>query len=188
MADAGRVAPDGRAPRRLAGDVLPRPVCRRGRGGHLVPGEAARAVPGSCERRSAGRLPGLRGAALQLMATHYFPDDRVHYTWDAGREPVIAVDDGDTVIVQTRDVSDNQIGPDSDVSVLAGMDDSRLYPLAGRIRANGAAPGDTLAVEILDLHTQGWGWTAILPGLGLLSDDFTEPYLRIFDLSGGDFA
>ena len=44
----------------------------------------------------------------------------------------------------------------------------------------------TLAVEILDLHTKGWGWTAILPGFGLLSEDFTEPYLRIFDLTRGD--
>jgi acetamidase/formamidase len=53
---------------------------------------------------------------------------------------------------------------------------------------SGAQPGDTLAVEILDLHTQGWGWTAILPGLGLLSDDFKDPYLRVFDLSRGDVA
>src|SRR4051794_5349235 len=124
----------------------------------------------------------------ELMATHYFPDDRVHYTWDTGHEPVLAVDDGDTVVVQTRDVSDNQIGPDSDVSVLGGLDMGRLYPLAGPIQVNGAAPGDTLAMEILDIHTQGWGWTAILSGLGLLPDDFPDPYLRIFDLSRGDFA
>jgi acetamidase/formamidase len=39
---------------------------------------------------------------------------------------------------------------------------------------------------VLDLHTEGWGWTAILPGLGLLPDDFPDPYLRIFDLSDGD--
>jgi acetamidase/formamidase len=122
------------------------------------------------------------------VATHYFPTDRVHFTWDAGHEPVIAVDDGDTVVVWSRDVSDDQIGPDSDVSVLAGLDMARLYPLAGPIYVNGAAPGDTLAIEILDIHTQGWGWTAILPELGLLSDDFPDPYLRIFDLSRGDFA
>ena len=41
---------------------------------------------------------------------------------------------------------------------------------------------------MLDLHTEGWGWTAILPGLGLLADDFPDPYLRVFDISGGDFA
>jgi acetamidase/formamidase len=54
------------------------------------------------------------------------------------------------------------------------------------VYVEGAEPGDTLAVEILDVHTKGWGWTAILPGLGLLADDFTEPYLRIFDTTPGD--
>ena len=121
-----------------------------------------------------------------MAKTHYFPSDQVHFAWHAGNEPVMTVDSGDTVVVHTRDVSDNQIGPDSTADAIAGLDWDRVYPLAGPIAVTGAQPGDTLAVEILDLHTQGWGWTAILPGLGLLSEDFTEPYLRIFDLTGGD--
>jgi acetamidase/formamidase len=121
--------------------------------------------------------------------THYLPDDeRVHFTWDTGNEPVLGIDSGDTVVVWTRDVSDNQIGPDSDTSVIAGLDWDRVYPLAGPIEVSGAEPGDTLAVEILDIRTQGWGWTAILPGLGLLPDEFPDPYLRIFDISGADVA
>jgi acetamidase/formamidase len=70
--------------------------------------------------------------------------------------------------------------------VIAGLDWDRVYPLAGPIAVKGAQPGDTLAVEILDIHTQGWGWAAILPGLGLLPDDFPDAYLRTFDLSHGD--
>jgi acetamidase/formamidase len=121
-----------------------------------------------------------------MPKTHYFPSDQVHFTWDAGNAPVLTVDSGDTVVVHTRDVSDNQIGPDSTVDVIAGLDWDRVYPLAGPIAVDGAKAGDTLAIEVLDLHTQGWGWTAILPGLGLLSDDFPDPYLRIFDLTAGD--
>ena len=49
-----------------------------------------------------------------------------------------------------------------------------MYPLAGPIAVEGAAPGDTLVVEILDIQTRGWGWTAVLPGLGLLADDFPD--------------
>ena len=122
------------------------------------------------------------------MATHYFPEDQVHFTWDAGNEPVITIASGDTVVITTRDVSDNQIGPDSDASVIDGLNWDRVYPLAGPIAVEGAAPGDTLAVEILDLRTRGWGWTAILPGLGLLADDFPDAYLKIFDISTGDYA
>ncbi len=121
-----------------------------------------------------------------MAKTHYFPSDEVHFTWDAGNAPVLTIDSGDTVVVHTRDVSDNQIGPDSTVDVIAGLDWDRVYPLAGPIAVDGAQPGDTLAIEVLDLHTQGWGWTAILPGLGLLADDFPDAYLRIFDLTAGD--
>jgi acetamidase/formamidase len=124
-----------------------------------------------------------------MPRTHYLPDDeRVHYTWDTGHEPVLGIESGDTVVVWTRDVSDNQIGPDSDASVIAGLNWDFVYPLAGPIAVAGAEPGDTLAVEILDIRTQGWGWTAILPGLGLLADEFPDAYLRVFDISNGRYA
>src|SRR6476659_9808400 len=123
-----------------------------------------------------------------MAPKQYFPEDHVHFTWDTGNEPVLEVGSGDTVVVVTRDVSDDQIGPDSTTDVIAGLDWDRVYPLAGPIAMSGAQPGDALAVEILDLHTQGWGWTAILPGLGLLPDDFPDPYLKIFDLTAGDVA
>jgi acetamidase/formamidase len=117
--------------------------------------------------------------------THHFPADRVHFAWDVGNDPVLTIASGDTVVVQTRDVSDNQITPESTAADLE-IDWDRVYPLAGPIAVEGAEPGHTLAIEILDLHTLGWGWTAILPELGLLPDDFPDPYLKIFDLTGGD--
>ncbi len=123
-----------------------------------------------------------------MVPTRYCPMDRVHFTWDVRHEPAMAIDTGDVVVVRTRDVSDNQITSASTSSVLATLNWERVYPLAGPIYVNDAQPGDTLAIEILDIHTEGWGWTAILPGFGLLTDDFQEPYLRVFDLTKGDVA
>jgi acetamidase/formamidase len=123
-----------------------------------------------------------------MPRTHHLHDEQVHFTWDAGHQPVLSIASGDTVVVWTRDVSDNQIKPDSDTSVIDGLDWDRVYPLSGPIAIDAAQPGDTLAIEILDIHTQGWGWTAILPGLGLLPEDFPNAYLRVFDLSHGDVA
>jgi acetamidase/formamidase len=123
-----------------------------------------------------------------MAQTHYFPNDRIHFQWDTSNEPVIEIESGDTVIVETRDVSDNQIGPDSTTETVAGLDWERVYPLAGPIAVRGAEPGDTLAIEILDIHTRGWGWTAILPGgFGLLPDDFPDAYLRVFEFLDGDW-
>jgi acetamidase/formamidase len=117
--------------------------------------------------------------------THHVPLDLVHFTWDVEHEPALTIASGDTIVVQTRDVSDNQVTPASTAADL-DLDWDRVYPLAGPIAVEGAQPGHTLAIEILDLHPLGWGWTAILPGLGLLPDDFPDPYLKLFDLTGGD--
>lgn len=123
-----------------------------------------------------------------MATTRYFPTDKSHFTWDVKHEPVMRVDSGDIVVVNTRDVSDNQISPTSTAAVLSSLNWKRVYPLAGPIYVNGAQPGDTLAIDILDIHTQGWGWTAIIPGLGLLADEFKESYLRTFDLTNGKVA
>ena len=122
------------------------------------------------------------------MTTHTVPLDRVHHSWDARHPPACTIDSGDAIVVHTRDVSDNQITRTSTAASLAQRDRRRSYPLAGPVYVRGAAPGDTLAVEILDLRPDGWGWTAFFPGRGLLPDDFAEPYLRVFDLTGGDVA
>jgi acetamidase/formamidase len=119
-----------------------------------------------------------------MTMAHEVPEDQVHYLWDEGNEPTARIASGDEISVRTREVSDGQITPDSTADVLGGLDMNRLYPLVGPVYVEGAAPGDTLKVEILSIETRGWGWTAILPGLGLLSEEFAEPYLRIFDLSG----
>jgi acetamidase/formamidase len=126
--------------------------------------------------------------ALPAERTHYFPPDRVHYTWDVDNEPALTIASGNTVVVHTRDACDNQITPDSTAEAIAALDWDRTYPLAGPIAVEGAQPGHTLAIEIVDLHTQGWGWAAILPGFGLLPEDFAEPYLKIFDLTDGEFT
>ena len=123
-----------------------------------------------------------------MAKTHYFPEDRVHYVWDNEQEPVLTVEPGDTVVYRTREVSDGQIGPDSTVDALDGLDWDRLYPLAGPVAMRDAGPGDILTVEVLDIHTEGWGWTAVLPGFGLLPEDFPDAYLKNFDLTNGDYT
>jgi acetamidase/formamidase len=119
---------------------------------------------------------------------HEFPNTQVHFKWDVGNEPGLSLQSGDTVVLESRDVSDNQLSPSSTAEDIAGLDWDRVYPLAGPIAIEGAEPGDTLAVEILELRTRDWGWTAIIPGLGLLPDDFPSPYLRVFDLTNGRHA
>jgi len=115
--------------------------------------------------------------------------DKVHYKWDNSLEPALVIDPGDRVVYELRDVSDYQINPNSTVEDLKNLDWNRLYPLAGPVYVNGAEPGDAIIVKVIDIKTKGWGWTAIIPGYGLLADvEHYDYYLRIWDLSSGEFT
>ena len=41
-----------------------------------------------------------------MAKTHYHQEDKVHYLWDNELEPTLTVEAGDTVVYQTREVSD----------------------------------------------------------------------------------
>lgn len=122
------------------------------------------------------------------MAEHVIERGRVHYKWDNRIEPVVEIDPGDVVHFETEEVTDGQVTPGAPASVLGQIDFARLYPLAGPVFVRGAEPGDVLEIEMLKLQPLDWGWSGVLPGLGLLAEDFTEPYLRHFDLTNGEYA
>ncbi len=62
------------------------------------------------------------------------------------------------------------------------MDSSLVHPLTGPVYVEGAEPGDTLAVTLIELEVLGWGWTAARPGRGFLPDVPGEPFLKTFQL------
>ena len=122
------------------------------------------------------------------MAEHLISRDApTHRRWDATLAPVLEVDAGDEVVVETDDFAGGQIVRDSTAADLLELDFDAIYPLAGPIAVRGARPGDALAVEILGFELPEWGWACVIPGFGLLPrEEFPEPALRVFDLSGGD--
>jgi acetamidase/formamidase len=109
-----------------------------------------------------------------------------HRRWDATLAPVIEIEPGDVVSVETSDFAGGQIARDSSAEDLLALDFDLIYPLAGPIAVRGARPGDALAVELLGFDVPEWGYAAIVPGLGLLPDEFPDPVLRVFDLTTGD--
>jgi acetamidase/formamidase len=103
----------------------------------------------------------------------------LHGAWDRDLEPAVEVDSGDVVELTVPDASHGQIGEGAKAADLASVDFTRMNPVAGPVSVRGALPDDVLEVEILEVRTNAWGWTAIVPGFGLLTDDFPEPWLRI---------
>ena len=110
---------------------------------------------------------------------HSVREDAFNYAWDNSIEPALEVEAGAEVEFRVRDASDEQIRADSDVRAVESLDFSRVNPVSGPVYVKGASPGGVLAVEILEFRPSTWGWTAIIPGFGLLAEEYPEPWLRI---------
>ncbi len=109
-----------------------------------------------------------------------------HYGWDNSNLPVLTVAPGDSVAFEVVDASGGQLSPSSGVAEVAALDFGKINPVTGPVYVDGAEPGDALKVTIESFRPSGWGWTAIIPGFGLLADQFTEPALNIwrYDAAG----
>ena len=112
---------------------------------------------------------------------HTIDPSRVHHGWDRTLEPVLRIASGDVVHYDLRMAGHDQIA-EGDGYAEARLDFDTLYHLSGPVFVEGAAPGDTLRIEILELEPGDWGWASVLPDLGLLPDDFHEPWAGTFDL------
>ena len=103
-----------------------------------------------------------------------------HVGWNKAIAPVKTIEAGAVVTFETLDASGDQIGQHSTVSDVASLDFSKVNPVTGPVYVDGAEPGDALKLTILDFVPSGWGWTAIIPGFGLLADRFDKPALHIW--------
>jgi acetamidase/formamidase len=116
---------------------------------------------------------------------HFLKRAQTHGVWDRSIAPIVRVAPGEMVSVEMQNASGGQLFADSTASELASLDFGRVNPVTGPIFVEGAKPGDVLVVEILELDVDTWGWTANIPGFGLLADRFTEPVLRTSRIGGG---
>jgi formamidase len=108
-----------------------------------------------------------------------------HNRWHPDIPPVISVEPGDLVVLETRDALDGAVEPGSTAADLPRVDLDLVHPLTGPVFVTGAAPGDLLEVQIVDITPQSFGFTTIVPGFGFLRDFFPSPFLVKWTIAGG---
>jgi acetamidase/formamidase len=113
-------------------------------------------------------------------ARHTIHAHRHHFGWDNANPPALTVAPGETVSFEIAEASGGQLGRDSTIGDVARLDFGKVNPVTGPVYVDGAGPGDALKVTVRAFEPSGWGWTANIPGFGLLADQFTEPALHVW--------
>jgi len=116
------------------------------------------------------------------MPTHHLDSTITQPWWDRHARPRLTVDSGDTVVCECPEPC-GQVTPEWKSPDLAERwDTSKVHALLGPIDVRGATAGGSIDVEILDIQHHAWAWSGLLPGFGLLADEFPEPYLHHWKL------
>ena len=108
-----------------------------------------------------------------------------HNRWHPDISPVVEVDEGEEVVMETRDAFDGQMRPGVTEADFGGMDAGVIHPLTGPVAVKGAEPGDLLEVEFVDIQPQPYAFSVIFPGFGFLRDVFTDPFMVHWNIADG---
>jgi acetamidase/formamidase len=114
------------------------------------------------------------------VCNHTIHDHQCHFGWNRDNPPAVRIAPGETVEFHPLDSSGGQLTAKSTLADLARLDFGKVNPVAGPVHVEGAEPGDAIKVTLLEFVPSGWGWTANIPGFGLLADQFKDPALHIW--------
>ena len=120
------------------------------------------------------------------MAEYSLSAAPTHSLWNNTLPPRLEILPGDTVHMECVDASGAQVHPGMTVAEFQEIDRGLIHALTGPIAIAGAEPGDVLEISVLAVRHKGWGWTSVIPGLGLLDLRFTSPHIFHWSLDGAE--
>jgi amidase len=118
-----------------------------------------------------------------------------HTEYGSHLDPQLRVELGETFVVETNDNFFNSVKDSPELSQLstpplAAQQVIRGNPVAGPIYVEGVEAGDTLVVELESIAVRDWGWTGIVPGMGIMDrrvgwEELTGPFATVIQHEPG---
>ena len=123
---------------------------------------------------------------MMLKCDHVLEKTSCHFGWSRDHTPQLTIAPGESVEVRITDTGGGEITLESTADDVSSMNFDRFMPLTGPIVVEGAKPGDALKVTFLGFKPSGWGWSMISSMYGILPDQFSDTFLKIwqYDPSG----
>ncbi|KAK8091820.1 formamidase [Apiospora hydei] len=114
----------------------------------------------------------------------------LHNRWHPDIPSVETIKDGETVKIECVDWTGGQIDNNDSADDVRDVDLTKIHYLTGPFDVEGAAPGDLLLVEIMDVQPfedQPWGFTGVFAkdnGGGFLDEIYPSAAKAIWDFEG----
>ena len=120
---------------------------------------------------------------VKKKGAHCEQDPNCFNRYHPNIKPVARAKPGDLIVVHTRDALDSNLNINSKPKDVTAIDLNLVHPMTGPIYIEGAKRGDVLAVKLIDINPNEYGYTTIVPGFGFLSDKYTEPFVANWKLN-----
>ena len=114
---------------------------------------------------------------------HCVDDPNCFNRYHPAIKPVVRAKPGDLITFETRDALDSDLTVRSLPKDVLAIDLNLVHPMTGPVYVEGAKRGDILAVTLIDIEPDEYGYTTIVPGFGFLRDMFTEPFIANWQLN-----
>lgn len=114
---------------------------------------------------------------IEKSGTHCVDDSNCFNRYHPAIPTVARANPGDMIVFHTRDALDSDLTLESNSDDVASVDLNLVHPMTGPVHIEGAERGDVLAITLVDIEPDQYGYTVIVPGFGFLRDIYTEPYL-----------
>jgi amidase len=139
-------------------------------------------IPGTDHERAErkGGRPVARGDTNKMIR---IGREHIVYAFDRAQPPVATVDAGTEICFETWDARTGTVQSERDL--LVNPHPKGPNPATGPVAVRGAAPGDALTVEILDIVLGSQGYTGVRPGQGILGHLIEDYQTRVFRVNDG---
>ena len=98
-------------------------------------------------------------------------------------KPVARAQPGWMIVFETRDALDSDFDFGSIPEDVAAANLNLVHPMTGPVYIEGAKRGDVLAITLVDIAPDDYGYTVIIPGFGFLRDVFPDPWIASWRLT-----
>jgi len=120
---------------------------------------------------------------VKKKGAHCEQDPNCFNRYHPAIKPVARAKPGDQIVVHTRDALDSNLNINSKPKDVTAIDVNLIHPMTGPIYIEGAKRGDVLAIKLVNITPNEYGYTTIIPGFGFLPDIYTEPFVANWKLN-----